>query len=180
MVDYFNLQTGQGERMRIMDIFDAASGDRREKRWMVTGNFLAGYAQYPGQIVFYRKDDQSIGQGILMSRQFDFEKALKEAPVRVKSTGQAMRFFEEIGGVISTEDNNLRIEKSGRTYYFISPKAKRQGSMYYGDEGLTNFTGTFYGSSGTLRAVVSDEAKVEQAIQYLIDTNKKQFVKTGV
>jgi hypothetical protein len=179
-VDYFNLETQEAERVKIMDIFDKGATVRREKRWMVTGNILAGFAKFPGQIVTYTKNDGTTGQGVLMSRQFDFEKAQKEAPVRVKSAGQAMRFFEEIGGVISTDDNNMRIEKSGRSYYFITPKAKRQGSMYYGDEGLTQYTGTFYSSGGTMRANVYDEAKAEQAIQHLIDTNKKLLVKTGI
>jgi len=179
-VDYFNPETQQAERVKVMDIFDKGATVRREKRWMVTGNILAGFAKFPGQIVTYTKNDGTTGQGVLMSRQFDFEKAQKEAPVRIKSGGQAMRFFEEIGGVISTDDNNMRIERSGRSYHFFTPKPKRQGGMYYGDEVLTQYTGTFYSSGGTMRAVVYDEAKAEQAIQHLIDTNKKLLVKTGV
>jgi hypothetical protein len=179
-VDYFNPETQQAERVKVMDIFDKGATVRREKRWMVTGNILAGFAKHPGQIVTYTKKDGSLGQGVLMSRQFDFEKAQREAPVRVKSAGQAMRFFEEIGGVIGTDDNNMRIEKSGTKYYFITPKTKRQGGKYYLDDRLTQFTGTFNSSGNSMRAVVYDSEKAEQAIQYLISTDNKLMIKTGI
>ena len=179
-VDYFNPETQQAERVKVMDIFDKGATVRREKRWMVTGNILAGFAQYPGQIVTYTKKDGTLGQGVLMSRQFDFEKAQKEAPVRVKSSDQAMRFFDEIGGVIGTDDNNMRIEKSGTKYYFITPKTKRQGGKYYLDDRFTQFTGTFISSGNSMRAVVYDKDKAEQAIKYLISTDNKLMIKTGI
>jgi hypothetical protein len=179
-VDYFNPETQQAERVKVMDIFDKGATVRREKRWMVTGNILAGFAQYPGQIVTYTKKDGSLGQGVLMSRQFDFEKAQKEAPVRVKSSDQAMRFFDEIGGVIGTDDNNMRIEKSGTKYYFITAKSKRQGGKYHQDDKLTQFTGSFISSGNSMRAVVYDKDKAEQAIQYLIATDNKLMIKTGI
>jgi hypothetical protein len=179
-VDYFNPETQQAERVKVMDIFDKGATVRREKRWMVTGNILAGFAQYPGQIVTYTKKDGTLGQGVLMSRQFDFEKAQKEAPVRVKSVGQAMRFFDEIGGVVGTDDNNMRIEKSGTKYYFITPKSKRQGGKYYLDDRLTQFTGMFISSGNSMRAVVYDREKAEQAIQHLLSTDNKLLIKTGI
>jgi hypothetical protein len=179
-VDYFNPETQQAERVKVMDIFDKGATVRREKRWMVTGNILAGFAQYPGQIVTYTKKDGTLGQGVLMSRQFDFEKAQKEAPVRVKSSEQAMRFFDEIGGVVGTDDNNMRIEKSGTKYYFITPKSKRQGGKYYLDDRLTQFTGTFISSGNSMRAVVYDREKAEQAIQQLLASDNKLLIKTGI
>lgn len=179
-VDYFNPETQSVERVKVMDIFDKGATVRREKRWMVTGNILAGFAQYPGQIVTYTKKDGTLGQGVLMSRQFDFEKAQKEAPVRVKSSEQAMRFFDEIGGVVGTDDNNMRIEKSGTKYYFITPKTKRQGGKYYLDDRLTQFTGMFISSGNSMRAVVYDRQKAEQAIQHLLSTDNKLLIKTGI
>jgi hypothetical protein len=180
-VDYFNAETQQAERVRVMDIFDKGATVRREKRWMVTGNILAGFAKFPGQIVTYTKSDGTLGQGVLMSRLFDFEKAQREAPVRIKSAGQAMRFFEEIGGVIGTDDNNFRVEKRGTRYEFVTPKSKRKGVKYYGDDVITSTLGNFNSVSQNMIASTYDQARAERVIAHVIDTmGDKLFVKTGI
>jgi hypothetical protein len=52
---------------RLMDLFDRGATVRREKRWMVTGNILAGYAAVNnmGQIISYTKERWHNGTGYL-------------------------------------------------------------------------------------------------------------------
>ena len=148
-VNYFNPETQQAEYVNVIDIFDKGATVRREKRWMVTGNILAGFAQFPGQIMTYTKKDGTVGQGVLMSRQFDFEKQQKEAPVKLKTAEDVMKFFTEIGGVAGTSDNVLRISMRGGNYTFMVPSSKKVGGTYFLDRDLINILGTDFYKRGS-------------------------------
>jgi hypothetical protein len=176
IVDYINMQTGERQNMRITDIFDAGSEERREKRWMVTGNLLSGYANYPGQIVVYRKEDGTEGQGILMSRLFDFEKAEKEAPVKIKTVEDAMRFLTEVGGALGSKDGVLRIEMRGGQIAFDVPKSKKVGGAYFLDARLTNALGKDFYQRGQsmVSYVYGEDAKA--ALNYLLNEKQEGLV----
>jgi len=152
-------------------LFDKGLVSRRENRWMVTGNILAGYAAVNnmGQIISYTKDDGTTAQGILMPRVFDFEKAEKNAPVKLKSLDNVNAFFDRFyDGFVQTPDGILRIKKRGSSYTFITSKSKREGGQYYNDTGLTDFTDDFFSSGGMMHASVYNQANAEKAIQYLL------------
>jgi hypothetical protein len=178
VVDYINLQTGQAQRMRISEIFDAGSGERREKRWMVTGNLLAGFADYPGQIVFYRKNDGSVAQGILMPRTFDFEKSENEAPVKIKKPEDVLRFLKEIQpSAVGTKDKILRITGRNGLFSFVVPRSKRIGGTYSADEGLIKALGTQFTSRGTdMIANTYSEEKALAAFDYLINVRNSPII----
>lgn len=125
VVNYLNPETQQGEYIPIIDIFDKGATVRREKRWMITGNILAGFAQYPGQILTYTKNDGTAGQGILLSRQFDFESEKKTADVRLKNPQDMLRFLDELNGTIASDDNIIKITKRGDAYTISVPSNKR-------------------------------------------------------
>jgi len=178
VVNYLNPETQQGEYVPIIDIFDKGASVRREKRWMITGNILAGFAQYPGQILTYTKNDGTTGQGILMSRQFDFEREKKSADVRLKTPQDMMRFLDELGGTISSDDNVIRITKRGDTYMFDLPSNKRSGGEYFLDKNLTDILGRrdFYKRGSSMLNYTRDPAEFAQAIDYLMK-EKEQFFK---
>jgi len=168
VVDYINMQTGEGQRMRISEIFDSGSVERREKRWMVTGNLLAGYAQYPGQIVFYKKSDGTVAQGILQSRTFDFEKSEKEAPVKLKTAENVMQFLEINGAIVGTKDNVLQVSQRNGMYSFTVPRSKRVSGAYLNDDRLMSI-GIIFTSRGKEMIYNSyDKNKVQAAFDYLI------------
>ena len=170
---WFNQETDKFEYIPMLDLFDKGATVRREKRWMVTGNILAGFAAVNnmGQIITYTKDDGTTAQGILMPRTFDFEKAQKNADVRLKNLAAVMDFFNTFGrnAEISTPDGNLRIAYMGGTEYrFVTPSSKREGGSFYLDKGLTDITGDLYKSGQIMRATVYSQDKANEAIQYLL------------
>jgi hypothetical protein len=176
VVDYINMQTGQGQSMRIYDIFDAGSEERREKRWMVTGNLLAGYAQYPGQIVFYKKDDGTVAQGILQSRLFDFEKSEKEAPVKIKTAEDVMRFLEINGATVGSKDKVFQVSQRYEVYTFTVPRSKKVSGAYLTDENLRQLGVNFTSSGNQMMYRSYDKKKVQDIFDYLINERQTPIV----
>jgi len=178
VVNYLNPETQQGEYIPIIDIFDKGATVRREKRWMITGNILAGFATYPGQILTYTKNDGTTGQGILLSRQFDFEREKKQADVRIKNPQDMLRFLDELGGVIASDDNVIRITKRGDTYMIEVPSNKRSGGDYFLDKNLTDALGNrdFYKRGSSMLNYTRDPSEFVKAMDYLMK-EKEQFFK---
>ena len=172
-INWYNPETQKAEMIRLIDLFDKGSNVRREKRWMVTGNILAGFAsdavKNQGQIMSYTKSDGTTGQGILMPRTYDFEKAQREAPIRITNADNAMRFMNEVNGVVTSGDNVLRISKHGNQYQFNVPSSKKEGGTFFLDPGLLKFTGDFYKSGNTMYTRVYDESKAKAAIDYILN-----------
>jgi hypothetical protein len=177
VVNYLNPETQQGEYIPIIDIFDKGATVRREKRWMITGNILAGFATYPGQILTYTKNDGTTGQGILLSRQFDFEREKKTADVRLKTPQDMIRFLDELDGTIASDDNIIKITKRGDTYTISVPSNKRSGGEYYLDPELIRILGRdFYRQQGEMRGFTRSSDNFVQAMNYLMQ-EKEQFFK---
>ncbi|CAB4154472.1 LT_GEWL domain containing protein [uncultured Caudovirales phage] len=178
-VNWYNAETQALEPMRVLDIFDKGATVRREKRWMVTGNILAGFAAYSGQIISYTKKDGTISQGVLMSRQFDFAKEQKSAPVRIKSADDAGKFFgaTDYNAAIGTPDGLLRISSRGDTYVVTVPSSKKEGGTYFLDPGLTNaIGGDFYKSGQIMSARNVSDANMRITVEYLIKQREEKLV----
>lgn len=178
---WFNQETDKFEYIPMLDLFDKGATVRREKRWMVTGNILAGFAAVNnmGQIITYTKDDGTTAQGILMPRTFDFEKAQKNADVRMKNLAAVMDFFNTFGrgAEVKTPDGNLKITYMGGTEYrFVTPSSKREGGTFFLDKSLTDITGDFYKSAQIMRCVVYGQEKANDAIQYLLSDRQETLV----
>lgn len=178
-VQWLNPDTLGAESIPLTDLFDKGATVRREKRWMVTGNILAGYAAVGnmGQIMTYTKDDGTTAQGILMPRTFDFEKQQKNAPVKLGSVEKVMAFFDKFGSgaQVSTENGVLKIQQRGSYYKFTAPSSKREGGTYYLDTGLTRFVGSFT-KSGSIMATTVYKNDLEQALRYITSERGESFV----
>jgi hypothetical protein len=180
-VQYLNPETLQTERIPLIDMFDKGATVRREKRWMVTGNILAGFAAVNnmGQILSYTKNDGTTGRGILMSRTFDFEKEQKNAPIRLKSVADVMRFFDQFekGSLVSTPDNVLRIRNDGYDRFkLVTSSSRREGGTFTQDKQLTAITGEFYKSGSIMTATVYDRDKFEKAIEYILKDRQDSLI----
>lgn len=180
-IQYLNPETLQNERIPLMDLFDRGATVRREKRWMVTGNILAGFAAVDniGQIISYTKNDGTTGRGVLMPRTFDFEKSQKNAPIKLKTYEDVKRFFDQFGrgAMVTTSDAVLRIKSEGYgTLKFITSSAKREGGTFFLDKQLTAITGDFYKSGSIMSATVFDEPKSKQAIEYILKDRQDTLV----
>jgi hypothetical protein len=170
-INWLNPETVKGEYIQLMDLFDKGATVRREKRWMVTGNILAGYAAVNnmGQIMSYTKDDGTTGQGILMPRTFDFEKTKKDAPVKLKSVNDVTSFLDYFSNsTVATEDSVLRIVKRGGNYTFATDSSKKTGGTYFLDKGLTRIIGDFYKKGSYMGASYISLNEMERAVQYLL------------
>jgi len=182
-VNWFNPETQDVEYVKVIQIFDKGSTARREKRWMITGNLLAGFAKFPGQIVNYTRTDAEgnelpDGQGILLPRQFDFEKAKEEAPVKIKRAEDVIRFLKEVPySSVGTQDKVLRIVSRNGPFSFVVPKSKRIGGTFYLDEGLMKALGTQFTQRGSdMIANTWDEAKALAAIDYVINVRQNPII----
>lgn len=180
-VQYLNPETLQTERIPLIDMFDKGATVRREKRWMVTGNILAGFAAVNnmGQIMTYTKSDGTTAQGVLMPRTFDFEKEQKNAPIRLKSVSDVMRFFDQFerGSLVSTPDNVLRIRNDGYgRFKLVTSSSKREGGTFFLDKQLTGIIGDFYKSGSIMTATVYDRDRLEKAIEYILKDRQDSLI----
>lgn len=178
-VNWYDAETQTAKMMSIMEIFDKGSTVRREKRWMVTGNILAGFAKYPGQIIQYTKADGTQGQGVLMNRQFDFNKEQKTAPVTLKTGAQVMQFMQAVGdgAMVGTPDGVLRIKLAAGKYVFAVPSSKREGGTYYLDKGITGALGVdFYKRGQQMTASTYSAEDTQAAIDYIINERDDTIV----
>jgi hypothetical protein len=177
-VQWFNPETQGVEYTKVIDIFDKGSTERREKRWMVTGNLLAGFAKFPGQIINYTKNDDTVGQGVLLPRNFDFEKAKEEAPVRIKTAEDVMRFLKEVPySSVGTQDKVLRIGNRGGVFTFVVPKSKRVGGTFFSDEGLIRALGSEFTSRGSdMVATIYNEGKALAGIDYVLNQRQNPII----
>ena len=170
--NWLNPETGKGEWIDLKDIFDKGAVERREKRWIVTGNLLAGYSavQNKGQILSFTREDGTTAQGVLMPRSYDFEKEQKEAPVKIKTAENAIRFMDEAGGTVVSPDGVLRISKYGNQYQFSVPKSKKLGATYYDDNGLLKHIGYFNSSGSNMYVRLGNwqTDRVKGAIDYIL------------
>jgi Na+-translocating ferredoxin:NAD+ oxidoreductase RnfG subunit len=178
-VNYLNPETQQGEYTNIIDIFDKGATVRREKRWMITGNILAGFAEYPGQILSYTKNDGTTGQGILMSRQFDFEREKKTADVRLKNADDILRYLDELDGTAVSDDNIIRINKRGDTYLINVPSSKNKGGEYFlNQELISMLERDFYKRGSDMINYTRDPEQFKKVAKYLIDEFGQGFKAT--
>lgn len=178
-VNWYDAETQTAKMMSIMEIFDKGSTVRREKRWMVTGNILAGFAKYPGQIIQYTKADGTQGQGVLMNRQFDFNKEQKTAPVTLKTGAQVMQFMQAVGdgAMVGTPDGVLRIKLAAGKYVFAVPSSKREGGTYYLDKGITGALGVdFYKRGQQMTASTYSAEDTQAAIDYILNGREDTII----
>lgn len=179
-IQWLNPETLEGERIPLMDLFDKGATVRREKRWMVTGNILSGYAAVGnmGQIMTYTKEDGATAQGILMPRTFDFEKQQKNAPVKLGSVEKVLAFFNRFGNgaEVATENGLLKITERNGRYRITVPSSKREGGSYYLDRDLLNITGDFTKNGPVMATTLYYQEDMVKAVRYIMTEREESFV----
>ena len=163
---------GKIDRVTIRSLFEQGTNIRREKRWMVTGNLLAGFSKYQGQIVSYTKADGGTGQGVLMNRQFDYKKEKGTSTLSFSTSAQAIEFLTKAGrnSVVGSPDRVLRIVSLGNDRYSVMvPSSKREGGSLYLDRGLLDAFGTdFYKQGQNMSMRIDGNDTLERGLKYLI------------
>ena len=177
-VNWYNAETQKSEFLPVASLFDKGATVRREKRWIVTGNILAGYAKHSGQIITYTKKDGSTGQGVLMSRQFDYAQAKASERVRIKTGDDAVRFLDgSNGAMVGTDDNVLKISKRGHLYMVSVPSSKKEGGTFFLDQQLTEaMGGDFYKRGSVMSATLYYSTNVRDLVDYLVRQREEKVV----
>ncbi|MBI2276330.1 MAG: hypothetical protein HYU74_03145 [Dechloromonas sp.] len=174
-----DLASGGNRFVQADELFDLAQTAAREKRWMVTGNLLSGYAKFPGQLVHYTKNDGAVSQDILMGRAYDFAKTKEMLGARLASVERVMVYFARATNkaVIVDQDQALRIEQERPGIFtFQVPSSKKKGGLYSLDRALTDILGGDFVSSGAvMRVRVQGAAVVERALAHVLGEQADYF-----
>ena len=174
-----DLASGGNRWVSIPELFDLAQTTGREKRWMVTGNLLSGYAKFPGQLIHYTKQDGSQAQGILMGRAYDYGKTKEMLGARFNKVERILAFFSQAlsRSVISDQDNAMRIEQERPGSFIIQvPKSKRAGGHYFLDTQLTDIIGSDFVTVGqNMRANVQGIEKIGDVLRHVLGEQADYF-----
>ena len=174
-----DLASGGNRWVSINELFDLAQTSGREKRWMVTGNLLSGYAKFPGQLVHYTKQDGSQAQGILMSRAYDYGKTKEMLGARFNKVERILEFFSQAPSrsVITDQDSAMRIEQDRPGSFVIQvPKSKRQGGHYFMDTQLTDIIGKDFVTVGSqMRATVQGFDQIGNVLRHVLGEQADYF-----
>jgi hypothetical protein len=133
--------------------FTNGLAETREKRQIVTGNIIGGFEKFGrGQIVIYTKDDGTTGQGILMPKDFDAEKALQDQDVTFRDLDQAMQFVDTAGhrdapALLTSEDGVLKVQRAYSGDYLMTVE-KKGGKPYILSPRVREIAGDFSARSG--------------------------------
>ncbi len=146
---------------------EAAASNRRERRYIVTGNLLAGFSKKRGQILNFYNADGQIQQGIMLASDFDLEKFQKgERPAFVWDDAVAYLRDSSVpmtAAVVETDDGNVRIARNDRGDFVLTvPESKKEGADWFGDRTLQGAVGAqFVSSGGRMRVTVRSGALQE-------------------
>lgn len=163
------VQTGDGRSMPIMEAFDHGQTTRTERRTIITGNLLAGFAQFKqGRIINFTTKDGDIRQGILMPAKFDTAKALEDKPIEFANSDQIVRFLAPGNRIVTDESETMRVTHRYGDYTFTVPASKAKGGAFFLNRGITNAAGQDFvksGSSMVLRLEEEDAIRVLNEMQ---------------
>lgn len=152
--------------------FAGKATERREKRWMVTGNLLAGYQKLEGrgQIVFYTDEAGTQKQGILLKRGANPKKILEGQPVRL-TPEQALIYLDTVGGFVDSDDGLLTISTRGEGYPIAFRVKNKGGKPYYLHKAARAAIGDFESRRGKAEweRLVSDRSAALRALKAYAD-----------
>lgn len=157
----------------LEDIFssDLAGADRREIRYIATGNLIAGSAKLKGRIVTFTDKRKDTHQGILLPLSYgenhEYEElgssdkfALRDSKVLVKFLRDNRDMDDVKKHGIGSDNGTIRIKPvPGSRWEIIIPKSNKDAavrSVKFDDELRDAMGGDFYGSGSAMTATFSD------------------------
>ncbi len=143
--------------MTVMEAFDRMQSKARETRTIITGNILAGFDHVKGRgaIINFTDNQGNVRQGILMSRDFDYDEQQAELPVDFRTAEQVIAFTDR-GHAVHSSDDALVVTKIGDRIRFEVAASKARGGRYYLDKGILAAVGSdFVKAADKMRADVT-------------------------
>ena len=163
-------------------IFTKSATDRRETRYIATGNIIMGMASLEGgRIVNFTDSNGKAHQGIMMPKKFgskgEFSAAGAQNLIALRDPAVVKRFLKETevarlsgaGGVFN-KSNAVRITKNQGSWVVQVPRAQKDpiGNAVRFDGRLREIIGDFYGSS-TIMLAKFDESKLDQVVDRVME-----------
>jgi len=186
------------QRRLIIDNFDRLSSVRRDERWMITGNILAGYdwTDGKGTIVNFTDREGYRRKGIFMARDFDLEahdsgQDMLVTPSQLRDVVQAFRnnrwdlHAKSGDGLVEIDFDNYppnevrMVEKGGRKYFTDQEIIRLLSRSPVRKKRPGNQGGAYYGSSlerENETAFLAEIAKISQG-NFYIDAASKERAK---
>jgi hypothetical protein len=148
--------------------FAGEATEKREKRWIVTGNLLAGFQKFDGkgQIVFYTDETGAQNQGILLKRGANPMGMLAGKPVAV-TPDQALEFLDKNGGFVESDDGFFRVSSRGSGFPIHFVAKTKGGKAYYLHKGARSALGDYVSRRGKAEweAFTEDRKAAKRALE---------------
>lgn len=141
---------------QTLERFDKLQSEAREDRYIATGNLLAAYdwLNNRGRIINYTDDAGAIRQGILTPSDFDLDAYAATKATAIGSPREVVDWLTaHRGNTLWARDQVVRLTlgKDGKLTV-VTDSTKKTGGVYYLDRALTDLTGDFIKSGGSMRA----------------------------
>lgn len=164
--------------MPIMQAFEEAQMEAREKRTMLTGNILAAFEHTggKGQIVNFIDGEGNVRPGLMMRRGYDYAKEIARRPVPFRTPEQVVAWLDQ--GEIAMGDG-VSIERKGNQIEIVAAASKSAGGNYFLDPTVRKLVGGDFikRSNGMVadapgdRAVEVARALISRGANFMAKTN---------
>lgn len=141
------------EGVPVIKAFDQMQMSTREDRTIITGNLLAGFDHVGGRgtIINFTDKEGRVRQGIMMARNYRYEKEQAERPVDFRTAAQVLAFIGRGHNSLSS-DGAVTVSISGDNVRIDVVSSKSRGGKYFLDQGI-------------LRALQKDFVKVGDSMR---------------
>jgi len=165
----------------VRKAFEEGQTEAREKRQIITGNIMAGFAVFKkGQIAMFTDAEGVLRQGIIMPRSFDASAEMGKQPVTFKDPAHAITFLtdaEHGHRMVMTPNKKLAITFNDGAFRF---RVVRQGGKpYFLNPTVRALLGDFSGRQETFLASTTDATVARKAVAAYQDTLGASFITSG-
>jgi hypothetical protein len=149
-----DLNDGEPART-VHDLFDHLQSGSREKRFMVTGNVMAGFTalKAKGKIVFYTDDKGQTQAGVLMPKGYKADLTGADTPQVLTDPEHIMQFVTRSDEPVKTGDGELRFMFGRQGFELMAPASKARGGQYFMDKDLIAAAGREFVKAGQMMMV---------------------------
>lgn len=154
--------------LSVIDAFDKFQTESRETRTIITGNILAGFDHVGGRGAIINFTDRAGGvrQGILMPKDFNYDKAKAEQPVEFRTAQQVLAFIGR-GHKAYSADDAVVVSQAGDSVRIEVASSKARGGRYYLDKGVRRATGQDFVRVGDKMRVDVPRESASEALEEL-------------
>jgi len=116
------------EVLENWDTYCAASNVARRERYIITGNLLQAFSDFPGKLVSFTTNDGGIRKGILMPPAWKPKEGGQSVIVPIGKAMNYIKNMSEGNSVVTT--NDIAIYRNSKGFKIISPKRSALKTFY--------------------------------------------------